>query len=249
MIHNEDYDMDNVAREIRQDQVISAKVLNLCNSSLIGLRHRIDSIDRALVILGEKWLLKLVVSASVELFFSEFAHGYSLCKGGLYQHALGTAMVAEQLARSRGGVSCDIAYTAGLLHDIGKVVLDQYVAESYPFFYRQTQLEKQSIMAVEKNSIGFTHTEVGGKLAESLCLSENLKDTIMHHHYPEMATVNSTLTHVVYLADLLMSRFRVGLELEHINTDLLASRLQKVGLELSQFPTIVDLMPRSVFAS
>ncbi|NIN01579.1 MAG: hypothetical protein GTO24_26835, partial [candidate division Zixibacteria bacterium] len=130
-----------------------------------------------------------------------------------------------------------------------KVVLDQYVATSYPFFYRQTQLEEQDMTAVEQDLIGIPHTEVGGKLADGLCLADNLRDVIVHHHYPEKAAVSPTLTHLVYLADLLMSRFRVNLELENINTDLFASRLQKLGITLAQFPKIIDLMPRTVLLS
>ncbi|UCG64606.1 MAG: hypothetical protein JSW12_18600, partial [Deltaproteobacteria bacterium] len=66
-------------------------------------------------------------------------------------------------------------------------------------------------------------------------------------HYPEQATTDPELTHLVYLADLLMSRFQVGQELEYLNMDTLALRMQKVGLTPSQFPRIVDLIPQRVF--
>jgi putative nucleotidyltransferase with HDIG domain len=96
---------------------------------------------------GERRILQLVISASVEDFFPQAEQGYSLCKGGLYQHALGTAVFAETLAQFTGRVSADAAYTAGLLHDIGKAVLDQYVAPVFPFFYRQTETEGVDLIA------------------------------------------------------------------------------------------------------
>jgi putative nucleotidyltransferase with HDIG domain len=247
MLHSSNYDMSRVATEIKQDQIISAKVIRLCNSAFIGLRKKIDSIDRAAVMLGEKLLLQLVIAASLEQFFSDSGEGYSLCKGGLFQHALSAAMVAEALAQFTGSASSDIAYAAGLLHDIGKVVLDQYIAPIYPFFYRRTQVDEMDLCGAEEEKLGITHPAAGGLLAEKWALPQNLTDTIRHHHYPEQATVDPELTHLVYLADLLMSRFQVGQELEYLNMDTLAFRLQKVGLTPSQFPRIIDLIPQRVF--
>lgn len=86
-----------------------------------------DSVDRALVVFGEKRLLQLAVSASLESLFPGSLCGYSLCKGGVYQHAMGTSVIAEKLANFTGRTAPDLAYTGGLLHDIGKVVMDQYM--------------------------------------------------------------------------------------------------------------------------
>ena len=246
MIRDDTQHMKDVAREIRRDQVISAKVIRLCNSAYFGVKMPIDSIDRALVILGEKRLLQLVVSASMEEFFPDTEHGYSLCKGGLYNHAIGTAMICEKLARLTERVSPDIAYTAGLLHDIGKVVLDQYMAPAYPLFYRRTQLDGDNLISVEKEVLGITHPEAGYKLAQRWSLPQSLIDTILFHHQPEKATANPDLTHLVYLADLVMSRFILGQELERVNTDDLVSRLRKVGLKPEQFPIVIDSIPQEL---
>ncbi len=247
MIRDSYCSMQDVAEEVRQDQVISAGVIRLCNSAFTAPRTKVDSIDRALVLLGEKMLLQIVVSAALKKFFSDSGKGYALCKGGLFQHALVVAMVAEELAGFTGKASPDIAYTAGLLHDIGKVVLDQYVASAYPFFYRRTQVEGIELCRAETDLFGVTHPEVGARLSESWSLPENLIDTIRYHHVPEQATIQPELTHLVYLADLLMSRFQVGHDLERLNTDALALSLQAVGLSPSEFPVIVDLIPRKIF--
>ena len=247
MINDQQYNMGAVAEEIRQDQVIGASVIRLCNSSFIGMKRRIDSVDRALVLLGEKLLLQMVVSASLELYFTDSTQGYSLCKGGLFQHALGVALIAGRLATFTGRASSQIAYTDGLLHDIGKVVLDQYIAPVHPFFYRRTQVDAVNLCTVEKEAFGQSHAEIGGLLAENWSLPGNLIDAIRFHHFPECATVDRELTHLVYLADLLMSRFQVGQELERIDTDQFSSRLEMVGLTPSQFPILVDLIPQGVF--
>ena len=247
MLQDYKHSLQDMAKEVRQDQIVSAKVIRLCNSPFFGMKMEIDSIDRALVMLGEKHFMQLVVSASLEGFFPENGMGYSLCKGGLYNHALGTAMLTETLANITGKASPDIAYTAGLLHDVGKVVLDQYIAPAHPFFYRRTQVDGIDLVVVEREAFGITHAEAGSRLAERWSLPESLADTIKHHHCPEEATVNSELTHLVYLADLIMSRFLVGQELERLNTDKLISRMKKVGLDSKQLPMIVDCIPRQMF--
>lgn len=247
IIRNHDYDMREIAAEVKQDQVISANVIRLSNSSYVGLKRKVDTIDRALVIMGEKLLLQMVLSVSMELYFSDSGQGYSLCKGGLFQHAFGTATIAEELAKFTGRADPQIAYTAGLVHDIGKVVLDKYVSAASPFFYRRPRDMTVDLYAAEKEKIGFTHPEAGALLARAWGLPDNLIDTIRHHHEPEAAAVDPDLTHLVYLADFLMSRFKVGQELERMGTDRFASRLQRIGLSTSQFPVIVDLIPQRIF--
>jgi HD-like signal output (HDOD) protein len=133
------------------------------------------------------------------------------------------------------------------LHDIGKIVLDQYISSTYPFFYRRTQIDGIELSEAERDKLGITHTEAGGTLAECWQLPESLTDTIKHHHYPERASIEPGLTHLVYLADLLMSRFQVGQELECLNMENLSLRLESVGLSPAQFPIIIDLIPQGVF--
>ena len=247
MIQDDKYSMDEIREEVRQDQVISAKTINLCNSAQFALKSRVDSIDHALVLLGEKRFLMFVVSASLEPIFSESSQGYSLCKGGIFQHALGTAMLSRELAEFTGRSAPDIAYTAGLLHDIGKVPLDQYMTSVAPYFYRAAHEEGVGLCKVEKERFNITHTEAGALLGERWALADNLIDTIRHHHRPEEATVDKDLVTLVYLADLLMSRFRVEHEFERLNTDKIVKRLKRVGLSPDHFPIIVDRIPRSIF--
>jgi putative nucleotidyltransferase with HDIG domain len=246
MIQDKKSHMSEVAREMRQDQVISARVLRMCNSAYFSNRT-IDSIDRALILLGEKQTLKLILSSAFEDFLSNSGQGYSICKGGLFYHAIGTAMVCEKLAGLTGVIAPGTAYTAGLLHDIGKVVLDQYTGNAYPYFYRRTQLEGDELITVEREAFGISHDEVGEMLARRWSLPDSITDVIRNHHCPENASDNAELAHIVYLADLIMSRIMVGHELERLDTECLASRLQRIGFRPDQFASIVDNIPPHLF--
>jgi len=246
MINEERYEIQDLTEEIRKDQVISARTLQLCNSVMFASRKKIESLDHALVMLGQNLLLKFVISASLNNFFNQSGMGYSLCKGGIYHHAVGTAVVAEKLAVLTRKAKPSLAYTAGLLHDIGKVVLDQYIISGFPLFYRQLNEEGKNFSEVEKQVLGTDHTEVGASLALNWSFPESLVETIRHHHTPEDARQHEELVHIVYLADLLMSRFHSGLELERLNTDTLATRLETISLSIAEFPALVEHIPLNV---
>jgi putative nucleotidyltransferase with HDIG domain len=249
MIHNEDYSVREVASEIRRDQVISGRILNLCNSAFMGLKTVVSSIDRALVLVGEKRLIKLIVTASVQSLFPQSWQGYSLCKGGIFYHAVGTAKVAQKLAEITGKAVPDVAYTAGLLHDIGKIPLDQVMAANAPFFYRYTQEKGDELCEAERLKFGIDHTEAGKRLGKLWELPDNLNHVIANHHRPEASTEDEELVTIVYLADLLMSKFQPRHELEQLETEKLPDRLNRLGLKSSDFPMLIDRIPKNIFQS
>jgi putative nucleotidyltransferase with HDIG domain len=243
MIGDNCYNLQDVADEISRDQIITAKVLRLSNSAMMGWKGHIDSIEKALIILGDKTTLLMVVSASMELFFPESERGYCMCKGSLYHHAIGTAIVAEKLARLTGASVPAVAYTAGLMHDIGKIVLDHFVARNLPLFYRRTQNDLINLEEAESEILGIGHPEVGGILASLWSIPQNLKEAIQYHHLPGNAVHAPALTHIIYLADLITSRFSVSATMARQNADLLDLSLDTLGLRSHQLLTIVDSVP------
>jgi putative nucleotidyltransferase with HDIG domain len=249
LVGRDDYDIREISDEVRKDQVISAKTLQLSNSAMFAIRSKIETLDHAILLIGRDQLVKLVISAAVRKLFEPDTLGYSLCKGGLYHHALGTAIVAETLAQITGKVLPGLAYTAGLLHDIGKVVLDQYVAAAFPLFYRNVSHEGQSFLEAEKSILGTDHTQVGYELATKWGFPETLASAIRHHHHPENDTEHRTLTHILCIADLLMEKFYAGLELEQTVAENLPHRLAELGLSMESLPDLVDALPEALFAT
>ena len=241
------YDIGKVAEEVKKDQVISARTIQLCNSAMFTKRHDVVSLDHSLVFLGQERFIKLVISAAVQSYYSQSGNGYSLCKGGLYHHAIGTAMIAEKIADKTETTVPGVAYTAGLLHDIGKVVLDQYISGAYPMLYREFQDRQSEIVDVENRILGMDHTRVGEILAKKWSLPASLANAIRFHHRPEEDKNNDPLTTIVYLADLLMSRFHTGLELERMGTGYLTEHLSQLDLSTGQLYDLVDLIPGKVF--
>jgi len=243
LIRNKNYDASDLLREIERDQVISARVLRLCNSSLFGVRGKIDSIERAVLLLGENHLLDVVTSAAVTIFFTQDGGGYSLMRGGLYSHSVGVAHVAKIIAAFTGRTPPDTAYTGGLLHDIGKVVLDCFLRDLSPLFYARIRTEHIDFTELEDELIGTDHQKAGERLATIWNLPENIREVVSLHHYPERATLSPELVHIVHIADILTSCFLAGMEMDRIYSSSLPQRLHHVGLKASQLPVIIDRVP------
>jgi len=243
LLEDGNYDVQAVADQVRQEQVIAAKTLQLCNSSFYNRGRKIESIDHALIMLGRDLFVKLVISSIIEEFFSRYVQGYSLCKGGLFSHALGTAITAERIARLTGLAPPAVAYSAGLLHDIGKVVLDQFVADAFPLFYRRLQEQDTDFLTVEREFFATDHAQVGFQLARNWAFPQSLTDSIGLHHRIGTQTDCAPLIILVHLADHLMTSFHAGFKLGGQNATQVAWCLGKLGIPLADYPKIVDLVP------
>ncbi len=234
----------DIAQELSRDQVLGAQTLKLCNSALFSGTARIDTLKDAILLLGEDMLMKSIITAAVNRYYNQTGTGgYSLCKGGLFFHAVGVAATAEKLADKTGIISGKQAYTAGLLHDIGKVVLDQFVSAAIPLFFRDLTRENKNFLQSEKTLLGITHCQTGTLLARQWKFSSALSEVITHHHEPEKAVDHKDLVCIVYLADLLMERFSTGLDFEKMQTSSVDAVIRRLGIKPFDILELVDTIP------
>lgn len=244
MFQSAQYNITDVTTELAKDQVLSAQALKLCNSALFAGLLKIDSLKDAVLLLGEDMLVKSIITAAVHHYFAQTGtSGYSLCKGGMFFHAVGVAVLAEKIAEKTGQCEPKLAYTAGLLHDIGKVILDQYVADSSPLFFRKLGKDTETLITSEKKGFGITHCETGAILAKTWHFSDNLSEVIQHHHRPEDAKRNKPLAYIIYLSDLIMEKFNAGMDMEKMQTQSLQSALKTLNLKAPDIPGFVDAIP------
>ena len=250
MVQDEDCGIKAVADELSMDQVLSARTLRLCNSAMFSGRVEIETLNDAVLLLGESMLVQSIITAAVKSYYNQTGQtGYSLCKGGLFFHALGCAVTAEKIADTTKKVSPHKAYAAGLLHDIGKVVLDQYIAGVYPMFFRGINRDGKHSIDMEKKFFGTTHCNTGAFLARKWNFPKSLIEVILFHHNPDKSMKHKQMVSIVYIADLLMSIFNTGLELESFNAEYIATALDTIGLTMDELPGIIDSIPLKAFDS
>lgn len=193
--------IDQIVETIRYDQAATADVLRLCNSAFFGLSRKVNSIDDALRLLGTTKVLQLVMSTHTRALLSGQQEGYGLPQGALWRHSVGTAIGAQILARRFGVAEMGLLFTTGLLHDIGKIALGEYVAAEYAEITRRVTEERHSFVEAERAVLGFTHAEVGAQLAESWSLPQAIARCIRYHHEPNLFNATDPLVDAVHLAD------------------------------------------------
>ena len=247
MFNHDDYSIDDITQELSQDQVLSARTLQMCNSVLFSGTKKIDTLKDAMMMLGKERLAKSVITTAIESYFEQTGpSGYSLCKGGLFFHAVGVACLAERLAKETGLAHPWLAYTAGLLHDIGKVVLDQHISDRLPFFFRTLGNDIQSIIQAEEKVLGFNHCRAGVILAEKWGFSDALTEVIRCHHTPGDAKAHSQLVEIVYLADRVMEKFFTGFNIDNIDALHLEPIMKKMDLDGASLARCIDDLPLDI---
>lgn len=200
-----------LASAISADQVLTAKALRMANSAYYGYARRIFSIEDALVILGFNTVRDLVLAASVYNVLDRELQGYFLPKGELWRHSMGTALLARLLARKLAAPLADQAFIAGLLHDIGKIILNYYMKDKFAQVIAMVEEENIPFMIAENRILGFDHAAVGARVAEKWNLPDELVEAIANHHQPGEAKMNAKLSSIVHVADAASMSMGIGL--------------------------------------
>lgn len=209
-----DSDAKDLEREIMTDQGLTTKILRLANSSYYGLSRNIKSVAEATVLLGFQAIKSMVLATTVGKVLVRELPGYALEKEELWRQSQICAITARVIAKKARFSKPDQAYTAGLLRDIGKVILDTYMKEQYEQIVALVDSENKSFMEVEEEVLGFNHGEVGAKIAEKWNLPKDLVEAIELHHDPDSATINPKMTAMTHIADglVMMMGYHLGID-------------------------------------
>ncbi len=198
-----------IARIIESDQALSSKVLRLVNSSFFGFSRRVTQISHAVVLLGFNTLRNTVLSISVfESFKSNDNEVFD--RREFWRHCIATGLIAQTLARSLKIEQVEEAFSGGVLHDLGKLVLDQFLPEPFAQIIDLAREQRCPILEAERSILGTDHTEIGEYLMERWNLPHVLIEMVALHHTPSVMRSNPTLVSVVHIADILSRRLKIG---------------------------------------
>jgi putative nucleotidyltransferase with HDIG domain len=195
---------------ISEDQVLAARLLKMCNSAYYGLDREITSIREAIVLLGFDNVRELSLGVSVINAFGNGKHNHLLDMNSFWDHSAYVGVVARHLAKRFHPELASEAFTAGLLHDIGKVILIQYLGDSFAEILAEARQNERELFSVEREMMGVDHGEVGAWLGKKWKLPPKLLSVMQFHHAPEQAEENQELVVLVNLADLFCRILKSG---------------------------------------
>ena len=214
---DDDVNFKDVIEVIKHDEAITFNCLKLCNSSYYGLKVKTFTVDQAVVNLGLKNIQMIaLMSANGLSDYSNAQEGYGYGAGGLWRHSVTTAIISKLLVKGISLKEGSVLFTSALLHDIGKIVLDNFAGKDMVNLIELAMKEKISLVEAERAVFGIDHAELGGIVAENWkfpsMLSNSIKD---HHKNPEKFIPNivalvrlSNLIYHVYLANSIYSHHR-----------------------------------------
>ena len=205
LVGDEDHGLQDVVRVVECDSVLTANVLKVVNSAALGLRTTIETVNRAVMYLGEKMVVGIALSTSADQVYHGALGGYESLRGDLWKHSLLTAIAARQLAEyAKKEVSPGLAFTAGILHDIGKSILSEFLkGQPREMLKRIDSGQARDYLKAEEEMLGTNHGQIGGALASHWNLPETLREVIQYHHEPAKAEKSCLhLTYVVHLSDI-----------------------------------------------
>lgn len=197
-IDQDDIDISVLARKVSYDQALTAKTLRLANSSSYARQVKVTTIQQAITFLGFQATRNLIMAAAITGCFPS-----GRCPGfddkAFWRHSIATAVCARALAR-RLRFNQDYAFTAGLLHDIGRLVLVSAHPEAYRAVIDWHKTHSTGWLQAERAVLGVDHVDAGVALAEHWNFSDTMRQAIAYHHTPDMPGAGF-LSAIVHIAD------------------------------------------------
>jgi putative nucleotidyltransferase with HDIG domain len=204
-----------IADFIETDQAIAAKVLKMANSTYYGMSGKVSSVHHAAVILGFKALGELCTIAAFSDFMGNKLPGYGYHSDELWKHSLAVAGAAKLIAEKLDPQIVHEALTTGLIHDIGKLILDPYVLEQRETFDAFIEGGDQTFLEAEKQILGFDHADIAADICKHWKFSESLTQAIQYHHCPSRSHGNQ-MAFILHLADYIAVLSGSGYDIDEV---------------------------------
>ncbi|HEX7510906.1 MAG TPA: HDOD domain-containing protein, partial [Chitinivibrionales bacterium] len=233
IVNNPESCAKDLAAAVEQDVTLSAKILRLANSAFYGIPKTVTSINGAVVILGFKVIRTIVLSLTVFDMFPGDSKSPLFNRTAFWRHCTSCALIARSLARRLTGVypfDAEEAFCAGLLHDIGKVVMEQYIHEEFHGALRHAKTASLSPYQAEMEKLGYAHTDVAQWLTQRWDLPAALHIPMVFHHDPLAAPQCGAMAALCHFADHVCYDLKLTIDESYTAPPVHAEVARKLGI-------------------
>ncbi len=230
MLENENVNFQDLAKVIRYDATITANFLKLVNSAYFGLRRKVESLPQAFALLGLNQIRFFLIAACAGQYLNKPLRGYNLSPYEVWLHSLGCGVFAELLCEKIKVSQADHVFTAALLHDIGKIVLDMFVGGELEVIKELVKEEKLSFMEAEIMVLGTDHAVVGAELLRRWGFPQEIIFAVRAHHDEDLM-LQSRTSATVALANVLVNLLGIGMGTDGLSYRIPPTLLKTVGIK------------------
>jgi HD-like signal output (HDOD) protein len=228
----------DITRIITEDTGLSSCILKLANSPMFGYYTNIDSISKAVTIIGTQQLRDMALAISFIRVFKGIPEGL-INMTSFWQHSITVAIVARILAIYRRESNVERFFVIGILHDVGQLILCTRAPELVQEMINASRESGEPHFAIQRSRLGFDHGEVGGELLKRWRIPEIIAEPVACHHAPERAGIYTLETSLLHVADVIGSAMQVGFSGETFVPPLDACSWERLAIPVSMLPTII----------
>lgn len=239
LLKSSEVDFSKLAKIIRNDQALTANLLRIANTVSFGGRRKIETVGQAIVRLGTRHVSQMVVGLAAASLMERKIEGYEMGPKALWKHALAVAVGASELARRLDMEDADVAFTGGVLHDIGKVALGNFVKANADTIESIAFEKNVSFRLAERVVMGIDHAELGSLLMENWGVTERLARVIQYHHDPGECEDVHGLVDLVHVANAIAMQAGIGTGIDGLHYQLCTEAVERLGMSeelMEEFP-------------
>ena len=209
LIDDPDVSVSQIEAILRHDAGLTANILKLANSAYFGIPSKVGSVRQAVLILGLKRLVQMVIASCVSAIMDKPVPGYDLPPGELWRHSIAVSVAAEGLVKELEMAAAEEIFTAALLHDVGKLVLGNFVKTNFSKIEAALN-QNVSFEAAEDMVLGTNHAHIGAQILTQWSLPSDNVNAVRWHHTPESAAKNEPMLDIVHVANGLCLMIGIG---------------------------------------
>jgi putative nucleotidyltransferase with HDIG domain len=209
LIDDPDMSVSQIEAILRHDAGLTANLLKLANSAYFGIPTKVGSVRQAVLILGLRRLIQMVIASCVGAIMDKPIPGYDLPPGELWRHAIAVSVAAEGLVKELKIGASEEIFTAALLHDVGKLVLGNFVKDDFAKI-EEALNQDVSFEAAEDMVLGTNHADIGARILTQWSLPSDIVHVVRWHHTPELADKSNIMLDVVHVANVLCLMIGIG---------------------------------------
>ncbi|MBU0992218.1 MAG: HDOD domain-containing protein [Proteobacteria bacterium] len=244
LMGNSNSSANDFAEVIRMDPPLAARLLKLVNSSFYGLRHRVDTVSSAVSVVGTKALYSLVLSMSVIKTFKDIPENF-VTLPSFWSHSIACGVIAKRIAEYKKIPETERFFVAGLLHDIGRLVIFNYLPFRAKEAFEMSWENDEPLHQSEKKVLEHDHAKFGGLLLKFWKLSDILVDMVMFHHLPGRARHRKEVS-VIHFADIITNGMQIGSSGERFVPPLNFDAWKYIELPVQYFEKLFEIVGKEV---
>ena len=212
LLNNPDISGTEIGKVITYDPALTANLMKAANSAYLGVATQVNSINEAVFRLGSKWIFQIAVSSLIYSNLHRPVSGYELSGEDLWRHSMATAIMSDILSNQLKIRDVGLAFTGGLLHDMGKIIMGEFITDRFDEIEEKVYEDKLPFERAEKAVLGINHAEIGALIAENWHFPDTLVECIRYHHNPDEVAEPYNAIDIVHISDAmcLMQGYGIG---------------------------------------